>query len=129
MISLNTSLASSLRSSAFESRIADDTAFRASGNTADGSADRVDERTKRRRCRRCASSAADKPANVERRDDRQNWPIAGLLPLALLVSEPYARRSCAVVSFPSAEFCIYRTSQPQRERSVVWRHTSRRHRT
>jgi hypothetical protein len=40
------------------------------------------------------------------REDRQNWPSVGVLALALLISAPNARRSCGVVSFPSAEFCI-----------------------
>jgi hypothetical protein len=111
MISSNTSLASSRCSSPLESRIAPDTAFRASGNTIRGNADNVDTRTRRSRCRRSAvsSSAAERSANTERREDRQNWPIAGAFPLALFVSALYARRSCAVVSLPSSEFCMCHT--------------------
>ena len=109
VISLNTSLTSSHRSSSFESRIASDTASSPSGNTTAGSADKVDTRTRRSRCRLCASPASESSVNSETRDERQSWPIAGAFSLALLVSALYVTRSCGVVSFPSTEFCIYCT--------------------
>ena len=130
IISLNTSPTSSTRSSPFESRMASDTAFRPSGNTTSGSADKVDTRTRRSRCRLCVSPGAERLVNNEMREDKQSWPIAGAFSLALFVSVLYARRSCGVVSFPSTEFCIYRSFSMTAENKHFYttKRTSRRHR-
>jgi hypothetical protein len=67
------------------------------------------------------SSVVERSDSVERREDRQNWPSAGVLALALLISALNARRSCGVVSFPSAEFCFEGTCSAAREKmSIVW---------
>ena len=129
IISLNTSPTSSPRSSPFESRMASDTAFRPSGNTTSGSADKVDTRTRRSRCRLCASPGAERLVNNEMREVKQSWPIDGEFSLALFVSVLYARRSCGVVSFPSTEFCIYRSfSITGENKHYTAKRTSRRHR-